>query len=99
MIQELRKSLYRMKFTDMFKGDGKKLYDKLVELSDNENVKYYELLQHVDNIYRETVKYWLSQYSINNMLKKENFEYDLTIVLYNINEEVLEEIEIKHKIF
>ena len=96
MKQELRKSLYRMKFTDMFKGDGKKLYDKLVELSNDDNVKYYRILQHVDNIYRETVKYWLSQYSINNMLKKENFEYDLTIVLYNINEEVLEEIEIKH---
>lgn len=96
MKQELRKSLYRMKFTDMFKGDGKKLYDKLIELSNDDNVKYYRILQHVDNIYRETVKYWLSQYSINNMLKKENFEYDLTIVLYNINEEVLEEIEIKH---
>lgn len=96
MIQELRKSLYRMKFTDRFKGDGKKLYDKLVELSDNENVKYYKLLQHVDNVYMEVVKYWLSQYSINNMLKKEKFEYDLTIVLYDENEEILEEIEIKH---
>ena len=104
MKQELRKSLYKMKFTDRFKGDGKKLYDKLVELSDNENVKYYELLQHVNNVllqhvndvYMEVVTYWLSQYSINNMLKKEKFEYDLTIVLYNENEEILEEIEIKH---
>lgn len=96
MIQELRKSLYRMKFTDRFKGDGKKLYDKLVELSDNENVKYYKLLQHVNNVYMEVVKYWLSQYSINNMLKKEKFEYDLTVVLYDENEEILEEIEIKH---
>ena len=96
MKQKLRKSLYEMKFTDMFKGDGKKLYDKLVELSDNENVKYYELLQHVNNVYMEVVKYWLSQYSINNMLKKEKFEYDLTIVLYDKNEEILKEIEIKH---
>ena len=96
MKQELRKSLYRMKFTDMFKGDGKKLYDRLVELSNDDNVKYYRILQHVDNVYMEVVKYWLSQYSINNMLKKEKFEYDLTIVLYDENEEVLEEIEIKH---
>lgn len=95
-MMELRKSLYRMKFIDRFKGDGKKLYDKLVELSDNENVKYYKLLQHVNNVYMEVVKYWLSQYSINNMLKKEKFEYDLTVILYDENEEVLEEIEIKH---
>lgn len=95
-MMEMRKSLYRMKFTDMFKGDGKKLYDKLVELSDNENVKYYKLLQHVNNVYMEVVKYWLSQYSINTILKKEKFEYDLTIVLYDENEEILEEIEIKH---
>lgn len=95
-MMELRKSLYRMKFIDRFKGDGKKLYDKLVELSDNENVKYYKLLQHVNNVYMEVVKYWLSQYSINNMLKKEKFEYDLTVVLYDENEEILEEIEIKH---
>lgn len=85
-----------MKFTDRFKGDGKKLYDRLVELSDNENVKYYKLLQHVNNVYIEVVKYWLSQYSINNMLKKEKFEYDLTVVLYDENKEILEEIEIKH---
>ena len=95
-MMELRKSLYRMKFIDRFKGDGKKLYDKLVELSDNENDKYYKLLQHVNNVYMEVVKYWLSQYSINNMLKKEKFEYDLTVILYDENEEVLEEIEIKH---
>lgn len=95
-MMELRKSLYRMKFIDRFKGDGKKLYDKLVELSDNENVKYYKLLQHVNNVYMEVVKYWLSQYSINNMLKKEKFEYDLTVVLYDENEEILEKIEIKH---
>lgn len=95
-MMELRKSLYRMKFTDRFKGDGKKLYDRLVELSDNENVKYYKVLQHVNNIYMEVVKYWLSQYSINNMLKKEKFEYDLTVVLYDENKEILEEIEIKH---
>lgn len=95
-MMEIRKSLYRMKFTDRFKGDGKKLYDKLVKLSNNDDVKYYRILQCVNNIYEETVKYWLSQYSINNMLKKEEFEYDLVIVLYNINEEVLEEIEIKH---
>lgn len=95
-MMELRKSLYRMKFTDRFKGDGKKLYDKLVELSDNENIKYYKLLQHVNNVYMEVVKYWLSQYSINNMLKKEKFEYDLTIVLYDENKEILKEIEIKH---
>lgn len=95
-MMELRKSLYRMKFTDMFKGDGKKLYDRLVELSDNGNVKYYKVLQHVNNIYMEVVKYWLSQYSINNMLKKEKFEYDLTVVLYDENKEILEEIEIKH---
>ena len=93
---EIRKSLYRMKFTDRFKGDGKKLYDKLVKLSNNDDVKYYRILQCVNNIYGEVVKHWLSQYSINNMLKKEEFEYDLIIVLYNINEEVLEEIEIKH---
>ena len=85
-----------MKFTDRFKGDGKKLYDRLIELSDNENVKYYKLLQHVNNVYMEVVKYWLSQYSINTILKKEKFEYDLTIVLYDENEEILEEIEIKH---
>ena len=95
-MMELRKSLYRMKFIDRFKGDGKKLYDKLVELSDNENVKYYKLLQHVNNVYMEVVKYWLSQYSINNMLKKEKFEYDLTVVLYDENEEILEKIEIKN---
>lgn len=95
-MMEIRKSLYRMKFTDRFKGDGKKLYDKLVKLSNNDDVKYYRILQCVNNVYGETVKYWLSQYSINNMLKKEGFEYDLVIVLYNINEEVLEEIEIKH---
>ncbi len=95
-MMEMRKSLYEMKFTDRFKGDGKKLYDKLVKLSDNENVKYYKLLQHVNNVYGEVIKYWLSQYSINNMLKKEKFEYDLTIVLYDENEEVLKEIEIKH---
>ena len=96
MKQELRKSLYRMKFTDRFKGDGKKLYDRLVKLSYNDDIKYYRVLQHVDNIYGGDVKYWLSQFSINNMLKKEKFEYNLTVVLYNINEEVLEEIEIKH---
>jgi hypothetical protein len=95
-MMEIRKSLYRMKFTDRFKGDGKKLYDKLVKLSNNDDVKYYRILQCVNNIYGEVVKYWLSQYSINNMLKKKEFEYDLVIVLYNINEEVLEEIEIKH---
>lgn len=95
-MMEMRKSLYRMKFTDRFKGDGKKLYDRLIELSDNENVKYYKLLQHVNNVYMEVVKYWLSQYSINTILKKEKFEYDLTIVLYDENEEILEEIEIKH---
>jgi|GEM_PF-4361315 hypothetical protein len=95
-MMELRKSLYRMKFTDRFKGDGKKLYDRLVELSDNENIKYYKLLQHINNVYMEVVKYWLSQYSINNMLKKEKFEYDLTVVLYDENKEILEEIEIKH---
>lgn len=95
-MMEIRKSLYRMKFTDRFKGDGKKLYDKLVKLSNNDDVKYYRILQCVNNIYGEVIKCWLSQYSINNMLKKEEFEYDLIIVLYNINEEVLEEIEIKH---
>ena len=96
MKQELRKSLYRMKFTDRFKGDGKKLYDKLIKLSNDKNIKYYEVLQHVDNIYGEVVKHWLSQFSINNILKKEKFEYDLTVVLYDENEEVLKEIEIKH---
>ena len=95
-MMEMRKSLYRMKFTDRFKGDGKKLYDKLVKLSNNDDVKYYKLLQHVNNVYGEVVKYWLSQYSINNMLKKEKFEYDLTVVLYDENEEVLKEIKIKH---
>ena len=96
MKQDLRKSLYRMKFTERFKGDGKKLYDKLVKLSNNKNIKYYKLLQHINNVYGEVVKYWLSQYSINNMLKKEKFEYDLTVVLYDENEEMLKEIEIKH---
>lgn len=95
-MMEMRKSLYEMKFTDRFKGDGKKLYDKLVKLSDNEDIKYYKLLQHVNNVYGEVVKYWLSQFSINNMLKKEKFEYDLTVVLYDENEEILKEIEIKH---
>ena len=95
-MMKMRKSLYEMKFTDRFKGDGKKLYDKLVKLSNDDNVKYYKLLQHVDNIYGEVVKHWLSQYSINNMLKKEKFEYDLTIELYDVNEELLKEIEIKH---
>lgn len=95
-MMEMRKSLYEIKFTDRFKGDGKKLYDKLVKLSDNEDIKYYKLLQHVNNVYGEVVKYWLSQFSINNMLKKEKFEYDLTVVLYDENEEILKEIEIKH---
>lgn len=95
-MMEMRKSLYRMKFTDRFKGDGKKLYNKLVEISDNENVTYYKLLQHINNVYGEVVKHWLSQYSINNMLKKEKFGYDLTIVLYDKDENVLKEIEIKH---
>lgn len=95
-MMKMRKSLYEMKFTDRFKGDGKKLYDKLVKLSDNNNIKYYKLLQHVNNVYGEVVKYWLSQFSINNMLKKEKFDYDLTIVLYDENEELLKEIEIKH---
>lgn len=95
MKQELRKSLYRMKFTERFKGDGKELYKELVRISANKNIKYYKLLQHIDNVYGETVKYWLSQFSINNMLKKEKFEYDLTVVLYDKNEEILKEIEIK----
>lgn len=95
-MMEIRKSLYRMKFTDRFKGDGKKLYDKLVKLSNNDDVKYYRILQCVNNVYGEVVKYWLSQYSINNMLKKEKFEYDLTIELYDINGELLKEIEVKH---
>ena len=95
-MMKMRKSLYEMKFTYRFKGDGKKLYDKLVKLSDNDNVKYYKLLQHINNVYGEVVKHWLSQFSINNVLKKEKFEYDLTIELYDVNEELLKEIEIKH---
>lgn len=93
-MMEVKNSLKEIKFVGDFEKDGKRLYDLLVELSkDDENV-YYDIIEDVVNIEGKLIHNWLSQLQINKMMKRNHIENDLTIMLYNENENLVNKINI-----
>ena len=93
-MRELKNSLNEMKFVEEFEKDGKRLYDLLVELSkDNENV-YYDIVEDVVNTEGKLIHNWLSQLQVNKLMKRDNIENDLTIMLYNESGNLVNKINI-----
>lgn len=93
-MMEVKNSLKEIKFVGDFEKDGKRLYDLLVDLSkDNENV-YYDIIEDVVNTEGKLIHNWLSQLQINKMMKRNHIENDLTVMLYNENENLVNKINI-----
>ncbi len=93
-MMKLRNSLKEIRFVEDFEKDGKRLYDLLFELSkDNENV-YYDLVEDVVNTEGKLIHNWLSQLQINKMMKRNHIEYDLTVMLYDKDGNLVNKINI-----
>ena len=93
-MRNLKNSMKEMKFVGDFEKDGKRLYNLLVDLSkDDENV-YYDIVEDVVNSEGKLIHNWLSQLQINKLMKRNHIEYDLTVMLYDKDGNLVNKINI-----
>ena len=62
---KLRNSLNRMEFVEDFEKNGKSLYNFLLELSNEKENMYYDVIQKIVNFESKLIRNWLNQLQIN----------------------------------
>ena len=93
-MRNLKNSMKEMKFVEDFENDGKKLYDLLTELSNNSKYMYFDVIQNVVFSGGKLIHNWLSQLQLNKLMKIDYIEYELIIMLYDENKNLIKKINV-----
>lgn len=93
-MRNLKNSMKEMKFVEDFENDGKKLYDQLTELSNNSKYMYFDVIQNVVFSGGKLIHNWLSQLQLNKLMKIDYIEYELIIMLYDENKNLIKKINV-----
>lgn len=93
-MRNLKNSMKEMKFVEDFENDGKKLYDQLTELSNNNKYMYFDVIQNVVFSGGKLIHNWLSQLQLNKLMKIDYIEYELIIMLYDENKNLIKKINV-----
>ena len=72
-----------MKFVEDFENDGRRLYDFLLELSNKDDVMYYDIAENNSN------GKLLNQLQLNKLMKRNYIEDELIVMLYDKNKNLI----------
>ena len=93
-MRNLKNSMKEMKFVEYFENDGRRLYDKLLELSNKDDVRYYDIAENIINSNGKLVHNWLNQLQLNKLMKRNYIEDELIVMLYYKNKNLISKINV-----
>ena len=93
-MRNLKNSIKEIKFVEDFENDGRRLYDLLLELSNKDDVRYYDIAENIINSNGKLVHNWLNQLQLNKLMKINYIEDELIVMLYDKNKNLISKINV-----